>query len=264
MVQYFPMSEQAISPPVQQPPPQPKKRVLGPWPTLLFGLVIGLIAVVVQGIVAAVIFAIKVFADGGAGVSSITGSINSVEGLIVSVATILSAAAALGIMAVIVSARTGRRLTDYLSLRKLGLRTVLIVLGVGIAYLVVAEVLTALFDQPSSEFMFRVYRTAVWAPLLWIAVIVFAPVFEESFFRGFLFEGLVKSRLGLGGTAVLTSVSWAALHILQYGTWEIGLILALGIVLTVVRHVTGSLWSTIIIHSLVNLVASIQMAYAMG
>jgi len=60
----------------------------------------------------------------------------------------------------------------------------------------------------------------VWVPLFGIAAVVFAPLFEEGFFRGFLFVGFKQSRLGSFGTILITSAAWAALHI-QYDLYGI-------------------------------------------
>ena len=32
-----------------------------------------------------------------------------------------------------------------------------------------------------------------WPPMLWIAAVIFAPVSEEVFFRGFVYQGLAQS-----------------------------------------------------------------------
>jgi membrane protease YdiL (CAAX protease family) len=63
--------------------------------------------------------------------------------------------------------------------------------------------------------MLDAYRNTAWPPLFWIAVVIFAPAFEEFLFRGFSFIGLQKSRLGSAGATILTALVWAVLHI-QY------------------------------------------------
>jgi membrane protease YdiL (CAAX protease family) len=37
------------------------------------------------------------------------------------------------------------------------------------------------------------YETAEYTPLIWITFVIAAPLIEELFFRGFLFEGLRDS-----------------------------------------------------------------------
>ena len=114
-------------------------------------------------------------------------------------------------------------------------------------------------ESQDSEFTTDVYNTSIWPVLLGIAIVVFAPAFEETFFRGFLFVGLRQSPIGTAGAIVLTAIMWALLHV-QYDVYGMSVILVLGIVLGIVRSKTGSLWSPIIIHSFWNLFAVIGIA----
>ena len=54
------------------------------------------------------------------------------------------------------------------------------------------------------DFMVTAWHSAGFMPLLWIAVIIAAPLGEEILFRGFLFAGIAKSRLG--GLGAMTAV----------------------------------------------------------
>jgi membrane protease YdiL (CAAX protease family) len=107
--------------------------------------------------------------------------------------------------------------------------------------------------------MIDTYRTSGWPILLWLAVVICAPVFEESFFRGFLFVGLKKSRIGSVGTIALTALLWALLHV-QYDVYVMSTIVVLGIILGIVRLKTGSLWGPLLIHSFWNLLAMAMTA----
>ena len=98
---------------------------------------------------------------------------------------------------------------------------------------------------------------------IWLAVIVAAPVFEEIFFRGFLFKGLQHSRIGPLGAILVTSLLWATIH-LQYDLWDLGIIFALGIFLGFARLKTGSVYATIALHALVNLIATIETVAVIG
>jgi membrane protease YdiL (CAAX protease family) len=100
-------------------------------------------------------------------------------------------------------------------------------------------------------------------PLLWLAVVVGAPVGEEIFFRGFLFAGLAKSRLGGTGAIVLSSLAWAVIHV-QYDPFDMAYIFLLGLVIGAFRLKTNSLWPPILMHALVNLIAMIQTAWLLG
>ena len=87
-----------------------------------------------------------------------------------------------------------------------------------------------------------------------MATVIFAPVFEEVFFRGFLFEGFRYSKMGAAGAIFVTSLVWAGFH-MQYGLLQIASIFVLGIILGVVRYRTGSLWAPLAMHVFNNLLA---------
>ena len=117
----------------------------------------------------------------------------------------------------------------------------------------------ALGIQDESQFTTEAYKTSVWPALFGLAVVIFAPLFEEAFFRGFLFAGLLQSRLGSTGTIALTALSWAVLHI-QYDLYGIATILVLGVVLGIVRLKMNTLWAPLILHSFWNFLAFIITA----
>ncbi len=78
--------------------------------------------------------------------------------------------------------------------------------------------------QDLRPFQELLHGDAVWVILT--VICLGAPLSEELLFRGFLFSGLAKSRLGLVGTAILTTLLWTALHA---GYSLFGLIEVLGI-----------------------------------
>jgi len=94
--------------------------------------------------------------------------------------------------------------------------------------------------------------------LFWIAVVVAAPLFEEVFFRGFLFRGFEASFLKVPGTVVLTAILWAALHI-QYNAYGIAFIAGAGILFGLARARTGSLLVPLALHAGMNLAETVAM-----
>ncbi len=94
------------------------------------------------------------------------------------------------------------------------------------------------------------------AGLALLAIGIGAPLSEELLFRGFLFSGLAKSRLGLVGAAVLTALLWTSLH---HGYSIFGLIevLAIGLYFSWLLVRTGSLWVTMFCHAVYNTVIGI-------
>jgi membrane protease YdiL (CAAX protease family) len=95
--------------------------------------------------------------------------------------------------------------------------------------------------------------------LLWVAVVIAGPIFEELFFRGFLLAGFRASFLGPIGAVVLTSASWALIH-LQYDAYDMSTIFVVGCVLGASRLKTGSVLLPIGMHILNNLIATIEAA----
>ena len=131
-------------------------------------------------------------------------------------------------------------------------------LGLMVLAIVLIEAINLLLDRPVPEFMLKMYSNTQNLPLLWVAVCISAPIFEEFLFRGFLFEGLSRSRLGVAGAALLTSASWAFIHT-QYGWFEIFSIFLIGLLFCVAKLKTQSLYVPIVMHMLMNLIASIAM-----
>lgn len=110
------------------------------------------------------------------------------------------------------------------------------------------------------QVMVDIYRTAGSVPLLVVALAVAAPLLEETLFRGFLLPGLAASRIGPAGAIVVTGLLWAGVH-LQYDLFDMGSILVLGIAFGWARWRTGSTTLTMVLHALVNLVATAEMAW---
>lgn len=88
-----------------------------------------------------------------------------------------------------------------------------------------------------------------------LAAVVVGPFFEEVFFRGFMFQGLLHSKLGPYGTIFLTNILWTAVHaqVTSFAElYTLFLIFALGLILGVARYVEGTLWLPIAMHALWN------------
>jgi membrane protease YdiL (CAAX protease family) len=95
--------------------------------------------------------------------------------------------------------------------------------------------------------------------LIWLALIVAAPLFEETFFRGFLFKGFESSFIGPSGAVLATAGLWAVIHA-QYNLYEMTIIFCLGLLLGGARRATGTLSVPLALHAVVNLVATIEAA----
>lgn len=111
--------------------------------------------------------------------------------------------------------------------------------------------------------MITVYTTSGSFPLFLFGLVVAAPLAEEFFFRGFLFAGLVDSRLGPAGAIALTAFAFGILHP-QYDLYGIANIAVLGVLLGVIRWRTGSLWLCAFLHGLMNLAATVDVVVTLS
>lgn len=87
--------------------------------------------------------------------------------------------------------------------------------------------------------------------LMFLVVVIGAPLSEELLFRGFLQSALAKSSLGFWGAALLTNTAWAALHAGYTLTGLLDVFIA-GLVFSWLLWRTGSLRVPIVCHAIYN------------
>jgi uncharacterized protein len=263
--------DEIIAPPALTLEPEPETKVWGAWATVGLGLAIGLLFLAAQTLVL-IGFLLAKLASGR--VPDLMGYVQSLSsnGLVVALSIIVSAITGSALIILFVRIRENKSVADYIGLGRVSWKTIVLVIVFFILTLASIAGLETLYnaftnstpaESVNYSFMTDIYNTAGWLPLLWVAVVGFAPVFEEAFFRGFLFVGLERSRIGVVGTILVTSLVWAALHI-QYNIIGMASIVIMGIVLGVVRLKTRSLWSTILFHSLWNFIALLGTAISLG
>jgi len=117
-----------------------------------------------------------------------------------------------------------------------------------------------LYWQPTVVFGdLRPFQELLQGEALWVMLPVIclgAPLSEELLFRGFLFSGLAKTRLGFMGTGILTTLLWTTLHV-GYSIFGLIEVLGIGLYLSWVLVRTGSLWATIFCHAFYNTVVAV-------
>jgi membrane protease YdiL (CAAX protease family) len=159
------------------------------------------------------------------------------------------------------SARAG--LTEYLGLYWPERRYVAIGIAVLAILIPVVDLVSLLAGHAvTPKFVIDLYTSARDSGSLWllvIALVVAAPLVEETVFRGFLLPGLAASRFGTWGAILATSVGWAFLHA-QYQPFYLMQIVALGVVFGWLRWRSGTTTLTLFLHGIVNLVAVLQAA----
>lgn len=148
--------------------------------------------------------------------------------------------------------RTQWPLSDYFALVPAPRRYVVIAVAGGlISPFIVQGVAWLLGDaDANSKALVDAYRATQKAgllPILWLNLILVAPITEEIVFRGFLLPSWALSRLGSIGAIVATTVLFAAVHI-QYDWHGMAAIAVAGLFYGWLRWRSGSLLPSIIAH----------------
>jgi membrane protease YdiL (CAAX protease family) len=237
---------------------KPYLSVWGPWQTAGLGLAIFAINAAAQAGVFLGFVAKEYAGNPSPGILKfITGL--ATNGLVLSLSVIAGAAVGIPMIVVFVRARRRASIREYLALKPITKRQILVSLAIVAGLIALIELVGSVTGQSSDIFTMNAYQTAKPLALLWISFVIFGPAFEETFFRGFLFAGWVRSRLGAIGTVALTSGLFAVLHI-QYDLFGIMSVLVMGIALGIMRLKTGSLWSPLLMHFAWNLVGMVMSA----
>jgi membrane protease YdiL (CAAX protease family) len=121
---------------------------------------------------------------------------------------------------------------------------------------VVGTLYDAMANPPQQNVIDAFPHTTTGLILFALTACVVAPVFEEAFFRGFVFKGLARSWGPVWG-AMVSSALFAAAH--EQLTIFVP-IFVLGLALCWVYQKTGSLWATIALHCLFNSIAVLTWA----
>lgn len=248
-------SEQGISVAVETPRPW------GFWATVGFSAIMVVAYLVVCVIVAVVFIVAAKMTDPQADFDQIGASLSE-SGLLMAVSGIVTTPAVVGLCMLFAFCRKGLRVRDYLAVRRVSGQKLLLWLGVLLGFIVVSDTLTLIIGRPIvHESMVRAYETSGFPLLLFFAIIVCAPLAEEIFFRGFLFEGLRATWMGAIGATVVTSLLWAVIHV-QYDWYGITSIFVAGLLLGAARIRTKSVLTPMIMHMVMNIIASGELLIA--
>jgi membrane protease YdiL (CAAX protease family) len=249
-------------PPVQPAPvePRPVKKFWGAWATIGYSAIVVFSIFVVQGIVGFVFALTHLLANRQMDVEDFVRQVTG-DGNMFSIATYATFIIGMLLILVFIKVRQGVTVKEYLAINPVSKKAIAVMIAIVIGFLALSYLVNVF--RPSAgedDMMLNAYRSVTWAPMLWIATVICAPIFEESLFRGFLFIGLQNSKVGTAGTIILTALPWALLHV-QYDFVQIGMIFFLGILLGIARATTRSIWSPLVIHSLNNLLAMVELYF---
>ncbi len=128
-----------------------------------------------------------------------------------------------------------------------------IILGVG-------TLLLEIFDLKPTVLITA--NTITKKSLLVLGLVVFAPVFEELLFRGFLLSrmSILLSEKKQWVAIFITSLLFAVLH-LQYNLIIMAYIFLIGLFMSTMKLKTGNLWLSIIFHITGNLIAAVPILF---
>ena len=189
------------------------------------------------------------------------------DGSYIAIAVIVSGLICTPVTLLFARLRKNISIKDYLGFRNLPKRGWVRWLLILAAFLFLSDAVSLLLHQPIvPSFMAEAYESASFLPALLFAIVIVAPIFEETFFRGFLFQGIRYSRLGHIGAIGITSLFWAVIH-LQYDVYGIATLIAFGLLLGIARLKTDSIYLLMVMHSFANLVATVETAlyvYSLG
>lgn len=209
---------------------------LGPWPSVLWTLVLAIALIAAQIALAYGLYRIVPAPSPRAMPME---ELSANNGFYFFLAALVTTPALLGALLRLTRGR-GRCARDYLALERPGGKDLAVWIAVGLAT-VVLLVGIELTDRPSLLLVhFNWLLTTspgMWPSILYLAVL--GPIAEEALFRGFLHRGLARSRVGEAGAAVVGAVLWAGIQY-DYGLASLVGLLGIGLALGAARASTGS------------------------
>jgi uncharacterized protein len=135
---------------------------------------------------------------------------------------------------------------------------IVVALVVGVAF----DALTLALGKPLVPQTLRdLYQGGVSdVAILALAVVVAAPLMEEILFRGLLYTSL-SARIGVPAGITITTLTFGVVHVCTYGTdwYSILQTLVMGLILTLLRAWTRSLWPCTVAHVTNNLYSTVEI-----
>src|SRR5947207_161098 len=181
------------------------------------------------------------------------------NGDVIALATLIGAAVGMPAVFGVMRLKRGAQLAAYFPVHLPTLRAAAPWLAATVIWIVASDLISLAIDEPIvPPFMREAYGSASSKTLLWIALLVAAPLFEETLFRGFMLPGLVPSKIGPAGAIVVTAFIWALIHT-QYDLNGRIAILIFGVILGAARVTTGTMLAPLSLHVFANLVATLEV-----
>lgn len=250
----------AVNPPVQTTPTAIKDQRWGVVGTLAGATLVMAAFALIQ----AVFLGAYLAATGG--VPDLQQEMNRllVDGDIIAVSTLLTTTLCVPLIIGMIKLKRGSQLARYLPVAVPPRRELIRWLLFTAIFVAASDTLSMITGNPVvPDFAKQTYLSADSKLLLWVALVLAGPVFEETLFRGFMISGLVRSWFGMSGAAALTALAWAAIH-LQYDWCGIATIFAFGLLLAAARIKTDSLVTPLLLHAAANLFATLETVVSLS
>jgi membrane protease YdiL (CAAX protease family) len=157
----------------------------------------------------------------------------------------------------------GKSIKEGFSLKRIDIKTALWSILIGIAASLLSfltDIYFPLGDCPMDKYM-PTFKSSTFSIVLFtLMMTIYAPIFEEIYYRGFLFT-IFRKHKGTIYSIIMVSLWFGIVHGSQYG-WNIMAILSIIILassLTIIRHIKDSLYPAILIHFVFNTFAALMM-----
>lgn len=181
------------------------------------------------------------------------------NGTVLAITSILSLFICGGLIIGAAKLKKGSNLKEYFGFKSFSFKTLFLWIFVFALLILGLDLLTVSLGKPVvPDVMKTITNSTDHQWLLFFAIIISAPILEELFFRGLMFEGISSSALGPYVAIFLTSLIWSAIH-LQYDLYGMTSIFFIGIMLGYVKYKTGSIYLTMILHTLNNTISTIEL-----
>lgn len=134
----------------------------------------------------------------------------------------------------------------------------LLLAGAAVLMTVFIRVVGIPVDKNDIKLFEGMFKSQWW----WLAVILVgigAPLSEELLCRGFLFSALAKSRIGIIGASVITSLIFAVVH--PYSIVSVIQVFVIGMLFAWMLVRTGSLRVPIVCHSIFNTLQALALLH---
>jgi len=239
-----------------------RPRPWGVWPTIGFTLIVIMVTFVVGMVIGAVMGVVAGTQLEPEEVGEFIEGLDS-NGLLISLYVLIASPVIIGWTLLFVVLRKGPTIAEYLAIRKVGWRPLMKWLLAVIALGMMSDLISFIIGRPIiPNYSIEMYETAYVVPFLWFALVLVSPISDETLYRGFLFAGLVESRLGAIGAVIIGAVVWSGLQI-QYGPYTIATLFALAVLIGFARYKTQSLLPCIAMSALWNLYSMITLTIYM-